>query len=99
MDLSTKYDAKVKLPCTLVDLFMECVITINYFINHKGKELGPIQPERGLRQDDPISPYPFILCVEGLSCFLNDIELKGLIHRPKIYSPHGFNYLAFVFCR
>ena len=67
-----------------VDLVMKCVSTISYFTNHEGKELGSIQPERGLRQGDPISHYLFILCAEGLSCFLNDMELKGLIHGCKI---------------
>ena len=69
-----------------VDLIMKCVSTIRYFISHKGKDLGPIHLERGLHQGDPISPYLFIFCVEGLSCFLNDMEIKGLIHECKIVS-------------
>ena len=67
-----------------VDLIMKCVSTVRYFISHKSKDLGPIHPERGLHQGDPISPYLFIFCVEGLSCFLNDMEIKGLIHECRI---------------
>ena len=67
-----------------VDLIMKCVSTVRYFISHKGKDLGPIHLERGLHQGDPISPYLFIFCVEGLSFFLNDMEIKGLIHECRI---------------
>lgn len=45
---------------------------------------GPIYPGRGLRQGDPISPYLFILVVEGLSTFVNKAVAKGDIHGVQI---------------
>ncbi|KAM6583445.1 hypothetical protein CsatB_010447 [Cannabis sativa] len=47
-------------------------------------ELGPIVGQRVLRQGDPLSPYLFILCVEGFSSLLQSYEQSGLLTGCKI---------------
>ena len=63
-----------------VDLMMLCVSTVCYNVLVHGREVGPIIPKRGLRQGDPLSPYLFILCAEGLSSSIKRAESEGLLH-------------------
>lgn len=57
-----------------VELIMSCVVSVSYRITHARREVGPIIPTRGLCQGDPLSPYLFILCAEGLSTLIRKNE-------------------------
>ncbi|XP_057794267.1 uncharacterized protein LOC131010650 [Salvia miltiorrhiza] len=62
------------------DWMQMCVRSVSYDILINGKEVGPITPRRGLRQGDPLSPYLFILCAEGLSAMIGHEIARGNLH-------------------
>jgi hypothetical protein len=63
-----------------VSLLMECITTVSYSLLINGEPRGHITPSRGLRQGDPISPYLFLICAEGLNGLLNKAASNGEIH-------------------
>ena len=82
-----------------------CMESVNYQVLVNGERVGPIVPKRGLRQGDPLSPYLFILCAEGLSSLLKKAESRGDIHGVKVCrgAPLVTHLLfaddCFLFCR
>ncbi|XP_019149856.1 PREDICTED: uncharacterized protein LOC109146658 [Ipomoea nil] len=66
------------------ELIMMCVSTINYNITVNDESVGVVTPSRGIRQGDPLSPYLFIICAEGLSTLFSRAEARGDIHGLKI---------------
>ena len=60
---------------------MECITTVTYSIMVNGEPQGMITPTRGIRQGDPLSPYLFLFCAEGLDAIIrkatNDGDITG----------------------
>ena len=49
-----------------------------------GEPTETIVPTRGIRQGDPLSPYIFILCAEGLSALITQARTAGIIEGLKM---------------
>ena len=63
---------------------MTCVTTTSFSILLNGKPYENMLPSRGIRQGDPLSPYLFLLCVEGFTSLLAKAENDGEIHGASI---------------
>ena len=108
LDMSEAYDRvewtfvehmllKLGFSDRFVNLIMLCVTSMTYSVCGNGKEIGPITPRRGLRQGDPLSPYLFLICAEGLSCLLQKETSRGRIHGCSIArSAPMINHLFFA---
>jgi ribonuclease HI len=63
-----------------ISTVMKCVTNVRYAVRINGELTSTVVPTRGIRQGDPISPYLFLLCTEGLSSLLFHKELVGVLH-------------------
>ena len=60
-------------------LVMKCVTSVNYAIKANRCRMGSITPSRGIHQGDPLSPYLFLLCAEGLSSLIKASVANGVL--------------------
>ena len=76
--------SRLGLPEGWIDRVMSCVTTLSFFVSINGKTYCNILPSRGLWRYF-LSPYLFLLCVEGFSSLLSRAEGKGQLHGVSIY--------------
>ncbi|KAF7826534.1 uncharacterized protein G2W53_017698 [Senna tora] len=65
---------KMGFPDNIIQIIMQIVSTVSYTSMLNGQYVGFFQPQRGVRQGDPLSPYIFLLCSNILSGMLNKLE-------------------------
>ncbi|GLT37844.1 hypothetical protein SLA2020_121310 [Shorea laevis] len=76
---------------------MSCVSMVRYGVLLNGMEIGAIMLTKGLRQGDPLSPYLFILCVEGLTIMIKEAEYRKQLHEIHIcHQASKISHLFFV---
>ncbi|KAL4297881.1 hypothetical protein GQ457_12G014130 [Hibiscus cannabinus] len=80
-----------------VDLIMRCVSSVSSRVRLRGTLSEAFLPRCGLRQGDPLSPFLFLFCTEGLSAALTAAQRKGRLPGVRA-SKHGppVNHLLFA---
>ena len=63
-----------------IQLMMVGVKTVFYSILVNGEPKGMIKPTQGIRQGDPLSPFLFLLCTEGLHGLISQAVNQGELH-------------------
>ena len=63
-----------------IALMMDCVKTLSYSVLVNVEPKGLINPIRGICQGDPLSPFIFLLCREGLNNLILKAASEGSIH-------------------
>lgn len=78
-------------------LIIMCITIVTYSFKLNGDPVGYIQPRRGIRQGDPLAPYLFVICAEGLSAMFAEWERKWQIKGVTIYKgAPSVNHLLFA---
>jgi len=108
LDISKAYDRidwlylkdvmlKMRFAYQWVCWILMCVETVDYSVTVNNDGVGPIIPGRGLRQDNPLSPYLFITCAEGLSALIRLAERRGDLHGIRICNDaHVISHFLFA---
>ncbi|KAH1074832.1 hypothetical protein J1N35_027160 [Gossypium stocksii] len=65
-------------------LLMRCVCSVTYTVGLNEHISECFVPSRGLRQGDPLSPYLFLICAEGLCLLLNEAKAKNRLRGASI---------------
>jgi hypothetical protein len=105
LDLSKAFDRiSWKYMCSLLEAFgfdttriawiMQLTSSSFFSILVNGVPSHPFTPTRGIRQGDPLSPFLFVIMVEGLGWYINasigDGSLKGLpLHNLQLAPSHS----------
>lgn len=67
-----------------LNLILRCINYVNYAFKSNGSLVGHVKPSKGLRQGDPLSPYLFVLCAQGLWSLIHDRVLNQALRGVRV---------------
>jgi len=89
---------RMNFPIVWRKWMMECISTPSVSVLANGSPTEEFKLERGLRQGDPLSPFLFLIDVEGLHVMMNSVVEQGMFEPYKV-GGHGdvaISHLQFV---
>lgn len=89
--------SKLGFANSFIDFIIKCISSVQYSILLNGEEGQKFNPPRGLHQGDPLSPYLFLFCGEGLSALIRLARQDRKIFGAKVCrSAPPITYLMFA---
>jgi len=83
-------------PSHFIRLIGECITTTRFSVCVNGETCGFFKGTKGLRQGDPLSPYLFVLAMEGFTQMLTKSYNNNLIGRHPSATNPLVSHLAFA---
>jgi len=87
----------IGFPQNFIDLTEACVCTSRIRLNINSEVDEFLRLEKGLRQDDPLSSYLFIICSEILSTLLCEGESHDVFKSVKINTRAHWSHTSYSF--
>lgn len=76
----------ISIPEIFITSIYQCISTASFSVSINGASCGFFRITRGIRQGDPMSPYMFVLAMEGLSRLLGSrFEPGNIGYHPRTY--------------
>lgn len=66
----------LKFPTQFIKWVMSCVTLVKFIIHNNGQDCGVCEGGKGLRQEDPLLPLLFVICMEKLSRLMKVVSHK-----------------------
>ena len=75
---------------------MDCVTSAQFAVSINSAPSIFFKSEKGIKQGCPLSPFLFLLVIEGLSKNIQDAKAKGMIKGIKICKNLSITHFLFV---
>jgi hypothetical protein len=76
-DFITNTLQEVGIPDDMLNVIMHGVTSVKTNVKWHGARAAYFNPQRGIRQGDPISPYIFVICMDKLSHMISHLVNEG----------------------
>ena len=86
----------IGIPQSMINWINTCLSTAHYTISINGESHGFFKATRGIRQGDPLSPYLFVLAMEGLGGILHKAAQQTTFRHHWRCKPTNITHVCFA---